>query len=177
MLVQTGLLPPFEIRYGRAMTSPYSDTFLRDILRRTQVIALVGVSANPVRASNFVARYLGLRGYRVLPINPAYAGQTLFGETVKANLSELEAPVDMVDIFRRSEAVPEIAEDAMRLFPALRTIWMQFGVQHPQTAVIAEARGFDVVQNRCPKIEYQRLFGELRRGGFNTGIISSKLVL
>ncbi|MBT5678630.1 MAG: CoA-binding protein, partial [Marinovum sp.] len=91
------------------MTSPYSDTFLRDILRRTKVIALVGVSANPVRASNFVARYLGLRGYRVLPINPAYAGQTLFGETVKANLSELEAPVDMVDIFRRSEAVPEIA--------------------------------------------------------------------
>ena len=161
MLVQTGLLPPVEMRYGRAMTSPYSDTFLRDILRRTKVIALVGVSANPVRASNFVARYLGLRGYRVLPINP----------------SELEAPVDMVDIFRRSEAVPEIAEDAMRLFPTLRTIWMQFGVQHPQTAVIAEARGFDVVQNRCPKIEYQRLFGELRRGGFNTGIISSKLVL
>ena len=74
MLVQTGLLPPVEMRYGRAMTSPYSDKFLRDILRRTKVIALVGVSANPVRASNFVARYLGLRGYRVLPINPAYAG-------------------------------------------------------------------------------------------------------
>ena len=177
MLAQTGLLQLRGIRYALSMTSPYSDTFLRDILRRTKVIALVGVSANPVRASNFVARYLGLRGYRVLPINPAYAGQTLFGETVKANLSELEAPVDMVDIFRRSEVVPEIAEDAMRLFPTLRTIWMQFGVQHPQTAAIAEARGFDVVQNRCPKIEYQRLFGELRRGGFNTGIISSKLVL
>ena len=155
----------------------YSDIFLRDILRRTKVIALVGVSASPVRASNFVARYLSLRDFHVVPVNPAYAGQTLFGQTVRAHLSEIDEPVDMVDIFRRSEAVPEIVDDAMRLFPTLRTIWMQFGVQHPQTAAIAEARGYDVVQNRCPKIEYQRLFGELRRGGFNTGIISSKLVL
>ena len=155
----------------------YSDIFLRDILRRTKVIALVGLSANPVRASNFVARYLSLRDFHVVPVNPAYAGQTLFGQTVRAHLSEIDEPVDMVDIFRRSEAVPEIVDDAMRLFPTLRTIWMQFGVQHPQTAAIAEARGYDVVQNRCPKIEYQRLFGELRRGGFNTGIISSKLVL
>ena len=155
----------------------YSDIFLRDILRRTKVIALVGVSANPVRASNFVARYLSLRDFQIVPVNPAYAGQTLFGQTVRAHLSEIDEPVDMVDIFRRSEAVPEIVDDAMRLFPTLRTIWMQFGVQHPQTAAIAEARGYDVVQNRCPKIEYQRLFGELRRGGFNTGIISSKLVL
>ena len=155
----------------------YSDIFLRDILRRTKVIALVGVSASPVRASNFVARYLSLRDFHVVPVNPAYAGQTLFGQTVRAHLSEIDEPVDMVDIFRRSEAVPEIVDDAMRLFPTLRTIWMQFGVQHPQTVAIAEARGYDVVQNRCPKIEYQRLFGELRRGGFNTGIISSKLVL
>ena len=155
----------------------YSDIFLRDILRRTKVIALVGVSENPVRASNFVARYLSLRDFHVVPVNPAYAGQTLFGQTVRAHLSEIDEPVDMVDIFRRSEAVPEIVDDAMRLFPTLRTIWMQFGVQHPQTAAIAEARRYDVVQNRCPKIEYQRLFGELRRGGFNTGIISSKLVL
>ena len=155
----------------------YSDIFLRDILRRTKVIALVGVSANPVRASNFVARYLSLRDFQIVPVNPAYAGQTLFGQTVRAHLSEIDEPVDMVDIFRRSEAVPEIVDDAMRLFPTLRTIWMQFGVQHPQIAAIAEARGYDVVQNRCPKIEYQRLFGELRRGGFNTGIISSKLVL
>ena len=159
------------------MNLHYSDIFLRRILRRTKVIALVGVSANPVRASNFVARYLRLRDFHVVPVNPAYAGQTLFGQTVRAHLSEIDEPVDMVDIFRRSEAVPEIVDDAMRLFPTLRTIWMQFGVQHPQTAAIAEARGYDVVQNRCPKIEYQRLFGELRRGGFNTGIISSKLML
>ena len=155
----------------------YSDIFLRDILRRTKVIALVGVSVNPVRASNFVARYLSLRDFHVVPVNPAYAGQTLFGQTVRAHFSEIDESVDMVDIFRRSEAVPEIVDDAMWLFPTLRTIWMQFGVQHPQTAAIAEACGYDVVQNRCPKIEYQRLFGELRRGGFNTGIISSKLVL
>ena len=155
----------------------YDDALLKDVLKRTKRVAVVGVSLNPVRPSYFVARYLHLKGFVVVPVNPAYAGQRLFGADVVAELSDIQEPVDMVDIFRRSEAVPEIADDAMRLFPTLRTIWMQFGVQHAQTGAIAEARGLDVVQNRCPKIEYQRLFGELRRGGFNTGIISSKLVL
>ena len=172
MLVQTGLLPPVEMRYGRTMTSPYSDTFLRDILRRTKVIALVGVSANPVRASNFVARYLGLRGYQVLPINPAYAGQTLFGETVKANLSELEAPVDMVDIFRNSEAAGAIADEAVEI--GARTVWMQLSVRNDAAAERAEAAGLNVVMDRCPKIEFARLSGEIGWSGVNSGVISSK---
>ncbi len=162
------------IAYTDRMTE-YSDAFLRQILARTRVIAVVGVSPNPVRPSHFVARYLALRGYRVIPVNPGHAGQSLFGETIRADLAEIDAPVDMVDIFRRSEAVPPVVEAALAHFPSLRTIWMQIGVENMEAAAMAEARGIDVVQNRCPKIEYQRLFGELRRGGFATGVISSKL--
>ncbi|MFD2738952.1 CoA-binding protein [Sulfitobacter aestuarii] len=153
----------------------YSDTLLTKILRETRRIAVVGVSANPMRPSYFVARYLKLKGFEVLPVNSAHAGQNLFGVPVVASLSEIDGGVDMVDIFRRSEAVPEVVEDALAAFPELRVIWMQIGVEHAQAAALAEARGVTVIQNRCPKIEYQRLFGELRMGGFATGVISSKL--
>lgn len=153
----------------------YSDDFLRTILKRTKTIAVVGVSMNEVRPSFYVARYLSLKGYTVIPVNPGHAGKTLFGQTVRADLGEIEEPVDMVDIFRRSEAAPSIVDSALALFPALQTIWMQIGVEHAVAANVAEARGVDVIQNRCPKIEYQRLFGELRMGGFATGVISSKL--
>jgi predicted CoA-binding protein len=153
----------------------YSDDFLRKVLKRTKTVAVVGVSLNPVRPSYYVARYLSLKGFTVIPVNPGHAGKRLFGAEVKAALSEIDAKVDMVDIFRRSEAVPPIVDDALELFPDLKTIWMQIGVEHADAAAKAEARGMDVVMNRCPKIEYQRLFGELRMGGFNTGIISSKL--
>ena len=156
------------------MTS-YADDHLREILKRTRTIAVVGVSMNSVRPSYYVARYLSLKGYRVIPVNPGHAGKRLFGETVRASLSEIDGPVDMVDIFRKSEAVSPIVEEALKLFPDLQTIWMQIGVEHAEAAALAEARGVDVIQNRCPKIEYQRLFGELRMGGFATGIISSKL--
>ncbi|MEX0351494.1 MAG: CoA-binding protein [Paracoccaceae bacterium] len=153
----------------------YNDAYLKDILTRTKVIAVVGVSMNPVRPSYYVARYLSLKGFRVIPVNPGHAGKVLFGEKVCAGLPEITEPVDMVDIFRRSEAVPPIVDEALEVFPTLRTIWMQIGVEHAETAARAQARGIDVIQNRCPKIEYQRLFGELRMGGFATGIISSKL--
>ena len=159
------------------MSLTYTDKYLRVILGRTKVVALVGVSANPVRASYFVARYLGLRGYTVVPVNPAYAGQTLFGQTVRASLDDISEPIQMVDIFRRPEAVPAIVETAILRFASLQTIWMQVGVTHPKMAAVATARGLDVVQNRCPKIEHQRLFGELRKAGFNTGIVSSKLTI
>ena len=135
----------------------------------------MGVSPNPVRPSHYVARYLRLKGFRVIPVNPGQAGTTLFGERVVARLSDIEGPIDVVDIFRRSEAVPPIVDEALDRFPDLKTIWMQIGVEHPEAAAKAEARGVQVIQNRCPKIEYQRLFGELRMGGFATGIISSKL--
>ncbi len=153
----------------------YSDEFLKGILQRTKVVAVVGVSMNPVRPSYYVARYLSLKGYRVIPVNPGHVGKQLFGQTVHASLSDISEPVDMVDIFRRSEAVPPIVDEALQAFPKLRTVWMQIGVEHEGAAAVAQARGVDVVMNRCPKIEYQRLFGELRMGGFATGIISSKL--
>jgi len=153
----------------------YSDLFLKSVLQRAKVVAVVGVSQNPVRPSYFVARYLKLKGYRVIPVNPGLAGQVLFGETVFARLADIPFDVDLVDIFRRSDAVPDIVDEALARWPALQTIWMQIGVEHAQAAAVAQARGVDVIQNRCPKIEYQRLFGELRMGGFNTGVVSSKL--
>ncbi|WP_397543245.1 CoA-binding protein [Roseovarius salis] len=157
------------------MSETYSDSHLRDILNRTRRIAVVGVSLNEVRPSFYVARYLSLKKFDVVPVNPVHAGKTAFGETVRASLGDIEGGVDMVDIFRRPEHVPAIVDEALETFPDLQTIWMQIGVEHPEAAAKARARGVDVVMNRCPKIEYQRLFGELRMGGFNTGVISSKL--
>ncbi|MDO6478282.1 CoA-binding protein [Shimia thalassica] len=153
----------------------YSDDLLKDVLKRTKSIAVVGVSMNPVRPSYFVARYMALKGYRVIPVNPGHAGKMLFGEKIRGSLSDIETPVDMVDIFRRSEAVPPIVDEALAQFPDLQTIWMQIGVENAEAAATAEARGVTVIQNLCPKMEYQRLFGELRMGGFATGVISSKL--
>ena len=155
----------------------FSDRDLRTILNRTKVVATVGVSTNPVRPSYFVARYLALKGFEVVPVNPVYAGQMAFGATIVESLAAIPNPerVQMVDIFRRSEAVPPIVDEALEILPNLQTIWMQIGVQHAEAASKAEALGLDVIQNRCPKIEYQRLLGELRMGGINTGIISSKL--
>lgn len=155
----------------------YEDDHLRHILTTTKVVACVGMSMNPVRPSYYVARYLSLKGFTVIGVNPGHAGNTAFGQTVVASLKDIpaEANVDMVDIFRRPDAVPEIVEDALACLPDLRTIWMQIGVTHAEATDRAEAKGIAVIQDRCPKIEYQRLFGELRMGGFNTGIISSKL--
>lgn len=153
----------------------YPDSLLRNVLQRTKRVAVVGVSMNTVRPSYYVARYLALKGYEVIPVNPGHVGKTVFGQTVVGSLSEIDGPVDMVDIFRRSEAVPPIVDEALEVFPALQTIWMQIGVEHEEAAKKAEARGVTVIQNLCPKMEYQRLFGELRQGGFATGIISSKL--
>lgn len=157
--------------------SDYSDAFLRNILKTTRVIAVVGVSPNPIRPSYYVARYLGLKGFTVIPVNPGHAGGEILGRRVYGNLAEIpkDARVDMVDIFRRSDAVPAIVDQAMAELPDLKTVWMQIGVEHPEAAARAEAAGLAVVPNRCPKIEYQRLFGELRMGGFATGVISSKL--
>jgi len=157
------------------MTERPSDALLRDVLRRARRFACVGVSPDPVRPSHFVARYLTRRGYRVAPVNPAHAGETMFGSTVVATLGDVVGPVDVVDIFRRSEFVPAIVDAALALDPPPSVVWMQIGVAHAGAAAKAEAAGLTVIQDRCPKIEYQRLFGELRMGGFATGIISSKL--
>jgi predicted CoA-binding protein len=153
----------------------YSDEHLRRILKETRTIAMVGVSMNPVRPSYYVARYLDLKGFDIVPVNPLHAGEQIFGRNIVGSLSDIDRPIDMVDIFRRSEAVPEIVDEALTSVQGLKTIWMQIGVQHAEAAAKAEKAGLTVVQNRCPKIEYQRLFGELRMGGFATGLISSKL--
>jgi hypothetical protein len=158
-----------------AMTASYSDDLLRKILSRTRRIAVVGVSMNPVRPSYYVARYLALKGYQVVPVNPGHAGEILFGQPVIASLGDIKGGIDMVDIFRRSEHVQPIVDEALAAFPNLQTIWMQIGVIHEGAAETARARGVDVIMDRCPKIEYQRLHGELRMGGFNTGVISSRL--
>ena len=133
------------------------DTAIADILRTTRTIALVGWSANPARASHGVARFLAARGYRVIPVNPGHAGQVVLGETVRASLAEISDPVDMVDIFRRSEAVLPVVQEALAALPGLKTVWMQLGVENADAAALAEARGLQVVQNRCPAIEIRRL--------------------
>jgi uncharacterized protein len=158
----------------------YPDALLRDVLRRTRTIACVGVSMNPIRPSAYVARYLSLKGYRVIPVNPGHAGKTLHGETIVADLASIPAsvgPVQMVDVFRRSEEAGRVVDQALEalLGRGLETIWMQIGVIDEAAARRAEAAGVTVIMNRCPKIEYQRLNGELRMGGFNTGMISSRL--
>ncbi len=155
----------------------HDDADIRRILRSVRTVACVGVSPNPVRPSHYVARYLGLKGFRVIPVNPGHAGQTLLGETVYPDLRSIPkgTEVDMVDIFRRSEHVPPVVAEALERFPALRVVWMQIGVANAEAAATARARGVEVIENRCPKIEYQRLFGELRMGGFATGLISSRL--
>mgnify|MGYP001002297418 CR=1 FL=1 len=156
------------------------DRKLKSILDDCKSVAMVGVSANVVRPSYFVGRYLSLKGYQVHPVNPVYAGQNLFGDMTCGSIEELAATgqeIHMVDIFRRSSEAGDVVDQAIEhlLDRGLKAIWMQIGVEHAAAAARAEARGVTVIQNRCPKIEYQRLFGELRMGGFATGVISSKL--
>lgn len=138
-----------------------TDTFLRDTLRSTRVIAVVGFSPDPSRPSHYVAEFLRMQGYRVIPVNPGQAGKSFLGETVAARLADIpaEIKVDMVDIFRNAEAVPGVVEEAMAALPHLRTIWMQLGIAHEGAAEKARAAGLAVVEDRCPKMEIPRLFG------------------
>ncbi len=133
------------------------DAALAQILRTTRTIALVGWSPNTARPSNAVARFLAARGYRVIPVNPGQAGQAALGGTVRASLADISEPVDMVDIFRRSEAVLPVVQEALASLPGLKTVWMQLGVENAEAAALAEAHGLKVVQNRCPAIEIPRL--------------------
>ena len=151
------------------------DATLREILKNVKTVAVVGVSSNEIRPSYYVARYLKLKGMRVIPVNPGLEGQSLFGETVVADVTDALAETDMVDIFRRSEHVAPIVRAALDALPNLRVVWLQIGVFSDEARAMCAERGVTFIQNRCPKIEYQRLFGELRMGGFNTGVISSKL--
>jgi len=154
----------------------YSLDYIRDILRSVKTIALVGVSDNDVRASYFVFKYLLEKGYDVKPVNPnlAGAGQDLLGHKVYARLADIPHPLDMVDIFRNSQAAGAITDEALALSPLPKVIWMQLGVRNDEAAARAEAKGVKVVMNRCPKMEYGKLSGEWAWVGGNSGIISSR---
>jgi len=150
----------------------YSDAYLRTILKSVRTIAIVGASPHWNRPSYFVMKYLQTKGFRVIPVNPRAKGETILGETCRGDLSEIDEPVDMVDIFRRSEEVGPIVDAAIKI--GAKVVWMQLGVRNDEAARRAEAAGLKVVMNRCPKIEYSRLSGELSWSGVNTGIISAK---
>jgi O-acetylhomoserine (thiol)-lyase len=155
------------------MTVPApSDDQIRAILQRVQVIALVGASSNWNRPSAFVMKFLQAKGYRVIPVNPGLAGQTLNGEPVYASLRDIPVPVDMVDVFRAPAQVPAVVEDAIAI--GAKVVWMQLGVRHEEAAARAVAAGLDVVQDRCPKIEFSRLGGALSWSGVNTGLIRNR---
>jgi uncharacterized protein len=159
---------------ARVSSDSYSDAFIRDILTSVKTIAMVGASANPARPSYFVLKYLSARGYRVFPINPGLAGQTLLDLPVYANLAAAPQPIDMVDVFRKSEAAASVVDEALALATPPKVIWMQLGVRNDAAAARAEALGVKVVMNRCPKIEYGRLSGEIAWSGVNSRVISAR---
>jgi len=159
----------------------YSHAELREVLTRVQTIAAVGVSLNDIRPSFFVARYLAGKGYRFIAVNPRYAGQKAFGSKVVASLADLPKkrdPIQMVDIFRRSEDAGRVVDEALDVLlgRGLETIWMQIGVIDRKAARRAEKKGVQVIMDCCPKMEYQRLWGELSWGGINSGLLSSHVM-
>jgi uncharacterized protein len=152
----------------------YPADYIRDILRSVRVIALVGASDNIVRPSYFVMKYLIDKGYRVIPVNPGLAGKEILEQRVYGSLAEIPEPLDMVDIFRNSQAAGKIVDEAIALKQKPKVIWMQLGVRNDEAASRAEAQGIKVVMNRCPKMEYGKLSGEWAWVGGNSGLISSR---
>ncbi len=137
--------------------SVYSDAYLSQILKDVQTIALVGASNKTERPSNEVFKFLLNAGYKVFPINPGLAGQEIAGQKVFDTLGDIDHQIDMVDIFRKSDAVLSIVEEAIKISPKPKVLWTQLGVEDETAAKLAEANGMRVVMNRCPKIEYGRL--------------------
>ncbi len=151
---------------------PYSDAKLRGILSTVRTIAMVGASSNWNRPSYFVMKYLQGKGYRVIPVNPGTAGKEQLGEKIYASLRDIPEKIDMVDVFRASDQVGPVVDDAIAI--GAKIVWMQLGVRNDDAAAKAEAAGLDVVMNRCPKIEFGRLGGELSWSGVNSGIIRNR---
>lgn len=165
--------PSAELTVGPLPDSPaLTDAELRDLLRRSRTIAVVGLSADWNRPSHFAAKYMQQHGYRVLPVNPRYAGQLVLGQTCVARLEDLTEPVDIVDVFRRSEEVMPLAHSAVTI--GARCLWQQLGVKNRQADALVRAAGLASVMDRCVKIEHARLFGGLNWAGVNTGVISAR---
>ena len=150
----------------------YCDDYLRGILDSVKTIAMVGASENWNRPSYFVMKYLQGKGFRIIPVNPIAKAPEILGEKVYNSLAEIPDKIDMVDFFRRSEEAEAIVDDAIAI--GAKVVWMQIGVINPEAAAKAEAAGLTFVMNRCPKLEYSRLHGELSWSGANSRIISSK---
>ena len=152
----------------------YPDSYIRGILNTVKTIAMVGASPKDNRPSYFAFKYLLERGYRMIPINPGQAGKDLLGQRFYARLADVPEPIDMIDVFRPSSYASGIVDEALALAPRPQVIWMQLGVRNDEAAAKAETAGLKVVMNRCPKIEYARLAGEIGWNGVNSRVISSK---
>jgi len=152
----------------------YSDDYIRGILNNVKSIAMVGASPVDVRPSYFAFKYLLQRGYDMIPVNPGHVGKSLLGRPFIASLAEIGRPVDMVEIFRSSAHLAPVVDDALKLSPLPKVIWMQLGGRDDDAAAKAEAAGVKVVMNRCPKIEYGRLSSEISWMGVNSRTISAK---
>jgi len=150
----------------------YSDDLIKKVLGEAKTVAVVGVSANESRPSYFVMKYMQGKGYRCIPVNPGLAGKTLLGELVYPDLKSIPFPVDMVDVFRNSEAAGGVTDEAIAI--GAKSVWMQLGVINESAAARAEAAGLDVVMDRCPKMEYSRFSGEFSWVGRNSRIIDNR---
>lgn len=158
------------------MAPNYPDALIARILRSVHSIAMVGASPNPARPSYFAMKYLLDKGFQIIPVNPGHAGKEILGQKVYAQIADLPPPVDMIDIFRNSAAAGPITDEAIagkqRL--GLKVLWMQLGVINEEAAKRAEAAGLTVIMNRCPKIEYGRLSGEIGWFGINRRTIDNR---
>jgi predicted CoA-binding protein len=152
----------------------YLDSTIREVLKSVKTIAIVGASNNPARPSYIVFKYLLERGFDVIPVNPRLAGQDLLGVKAFGALSEVDRPIDMVEVFRSSADAGGVTDEALALDPLPKVIWMQLSVRDDAAAERAEAKGVQVIMNRCPKIEYGRLSGEIGWQGINSRILSAK---
>jgi O-acetylhomoserine (thiol)-lyase len=150
----------------------YQDSVLLRIYESAQTIAMVGASPNWNRPSYFVMRYLQRKGYRVIPVNPRALNAPILGERVHPDLESIDVPVDVIDVFRRPEEVPAIARSAVAI--GAKVLWLQLGIRNDEAATIAGLAGLTIIQDRCMKIEYGRLGGELAWNGINTRMISSR---
>jgi uncharacterized protein len=157
---------------ARVNHDSYSDAYIGGILTSCRTFAFVGASPTQSRPSYFAMKYLMAKGYRVIPVNPGHAGKELLGQKIYASLADIEEPVDVVDMFRTPDAAPEIVREAIAI--GAKVMWMQLGIRNDEAAKMAEEAGLKVVMNRCPKIEYGRLSGEIGWVGVNRRVIDNR---